>query len=157
MSADVLLLLEGEENDLESAWRPDPWDQPWVQERTSQARILVVDDDPVVRRLVERILIEAGYAVSSAGQGLEALDLALNATGAIDLTITDIRMPKMDGWELGRQLTERWPRLPILYLSGFDREFDRFAQAQTPPAAFLTKPFEPDELLRRVSFLLQQR
>src|SRR5215207_5170840 len=81
--------------------------------------VLVVDDIESVRRLVRRVLEHADHRVLEAANGLEALArLAENPT--VDLVITDLRMPKMDGWELATRLAGRSPRLPVLFMSGFD-------------------------------------
>jgi CheY-like chemotaxis protein len=73
--------------------------------------VLVVDDVESVRRLTRRVLEYAGHRVLEAGDGVEALArLAENAT--VELVITDLRMPNMDGWELATRLSGRSPRLP---------------------------------------------
>jgi len=155
MPPDVLLLLDSDELNSPFPWETEPWAHPERDSEPGSARILIVDDDPVVRLLLERLLTNAGYAVTTATHGAEALEAALRAERPVDLAITDIRMPHMDGWELGRRLSHHWPGLPILYLSGFTSELSRFSPARTPAAGFLPKPFDPDELLRRVALLLQ--
>lgn len=155
MEPDVLLLLPGDEQ-TDDQWTPGAWPEPASSHQPPATQILLVEGDPVVRRLVERLLIDAGYSVLSASHGRDALEVARQATIPVDLTITDVRMPGMDGWELGRRLRERWPELPVLYLSGYDGEVDRFVEARTPRAGFMTKPFDPDELLWRVALLLDQ-
>lgn len=115
--------------------------------------MLLAEDDPLVASLVERLLDEAGYEVVAARHGVEALRLALQ--GSPDLLVTDVRMPVMDGWELSRQLHERWPDLPVIFISGYDIEL---AHGTSRPGrgAFLRKPFEPEELLRQVTRLLRR-
>jgi DNA-binding response OmpR family regulator len=152
---DPLLLLAGDERYTDSMG-PEPWHQPWPGEFSHRAQILVAEDDTMVRRLIQRLLLEAGYEVETASHGTEALEIALRTTTPVDLAITDIRMPFMDGWELSERLMERWPGLPILFLSGFDREFERFGRGRRPSSAFLAKPFDPDELLKRVAGLLDR-
>jgi two-component system, cell cycle sensor histidine kinase and response regulator CckA len=64
-------------------------------------------------------------------------------------------MPVMDGWELSRRLRERWPDLPVLFISGYDVELTRAAGGRHhAEGAFLRKPFDPDELIRQVMLLL---
>jgi len=155
MSPDVLLLLDRDELNAPAPWDPQPWSQPDPGAERKTARILIVDDDSVVRALLQRLLTNAGYSVTTAAHGAEALDAVLQAQEPVDLAITDIRMPHMDGWELGRRLSHHWPGLPILYLSGFTSEISRFSPARTPASGFLPKPFDPDELLRRVALLLE--
>ena len=105
----------------------------------------------MVAALVERLLDEHGYEVITARHGEEALRVALR--GPVDLLVTDVRMPVMDGWELSRRLRERWPDLPVLYISGYDVELSQGARRRGS-GAFLRKPFDPDELLRQVARLL---
>jgi CheY-like chemotaxis protein len=105
--------------------------------------------------MLQRLLRDAGFEVRTAKHGDEALGLALRASGEFDLVVTDVRMPVMDGWELGRRLRERWPRLPVLYISGYDVELTRGGPRSGQPEAFLRKPFDADELVRHVASLLQ--
>lgn len=111
----------------------------------------------MVCALIQRLLIEEGYEVRTARHGEEALRIALRGSGGFDLVVTDVRMPVMDGWELGRQLRERWPGLPVLYVSGYDLELTQSTKRQGPPQAFLRKPFESDDLVRCVARLLGER
>lgn len=110
----------------------------------------------MVRTLIERLLVDQGYEVHAARHGEEALRVALRTDG-FDLVVTDVRMPVMGGWELGRVLRERWPRLPVLYISGYDVELTHGAQGDGSPQAFLRKPFEAEDLARYVARLLGGR
>lgn len=115
--------------------------------------MLVADDDPNIRGIIARQLAEEGYEVVLARHGGEALD-HVRGGQLFDLLITDIRMPEMGGWELSRRLRERWPTLPVLYISGFDVELTRNAALAPTAGAFLRKPFDLDELSRLVARLL---
>lgn len=106
----------------------------------------------MVCSLIERLLAEQGYEVHTGRHGEEALRLALH--GPVDLLVTDVRMPVMDGWELSRRLRERWPELPVLFVSGYDVELTHTTGARRHAGAFLRKPFDPDELIRQVTLLL---
>ena len=119
------------------------------------ASILVVDDHPSIRRVLERLLSDAGYAVTGASDGAEALATMTRASRPFGLVITDIRMPRMDGWELSRHLSHHWPDLPIVYLSAYDSELPRFATIQRERSAFFPKPFDSEILLESVARLLQ--
>ena len=103
---------------------------------------LVVEDDPVVRVMAARGLREAGYAVLEAVNGREAVDLIGTHTGRLDVVVTDIGMPEMDGYDLARWLSEARPEIPVVFMSGYgDPE---------PKVPFLQKPFAPDLLVRQV-------
>ena len=103
---------------------------------------LVVEDDPVVRAMAARGLREAGYDVLEAVNGREAVDLIGTHTGRLDVVVTDIGMPEMDGYDLARWLGEARPDMPIVFMSGYgDPE---------PKVPFLQKPFAPDLLVRDV-------
>ena len=148
----TLLLLAGESTDDAEPWRAEPAPEP-RDSFTSGRRILVAEDDALVSALIERLLAEEGHQVHTARHGEEALRLALQ--GPVDLLVTDVRMPVMDGWELSRRLRERWPDLPVLFISGYDVELTRAAgDRRHAVGAFLRKPFDPDELIRQVMLLL---
>ena len=80
--------------------------------------------------------------------------MALRASSEFDIVVTDVRMPVMDGWELARRLRERWPRLPVLYISGYDVELSAGSMRSGIRQALLRKPFDLDELLWEVTRLL---
>jgi two-component system, cell cycle sensor histidine kinase and response regulator CckA len=109
---------------------------------------LVVEDDPVVRGMAARGLREGGYEVFEAVNGREALDLIRARAGRLDVVVTDIGMPEMDGHDLARWLSEERPGLPIVFMSGYgDPE---------PRVPFLQKPFAPDVLVRWVGEVLDR-
>jgi CheY-like chemotaxis protein len=109
---------------------------------------LVVEDDPVVRGMASRGLREAGYTVLEAVNGREALELIRAHTGRLDVVVTDIGMPEMDGHDLARRLGEERPEIPIVFMSGYgDPE---------PKVRFLQKPFAPDVLVRWVGQVLDR-
>lgn len=143
------MLLDADIPDAGEEWNPAPADRPDRPGPMRAARILVVDDEPIVRSFIARLLEEQGYTVQVAVDGAEALHIAGADPVGFDLVISDVRMPRVDGWQLGRLMRERWPRLPMLYISGYDLE------QNAPRAAFLRKPFDPSELLRRVAHLLR--
>lgn len=110
---------------------------------------LVVEDDPHVRAMAARGLIEAGYVVLQAGNGRLALDQIRSHRGPLDIVITDIGMPEMDGHELGRHLQAERPGVPVLFVTGYGE-----ANSASP---LLRKPFAPDVLVQRVNEMLRQR
>ena len=115
--------------------------------------VLVVDDEEAVRTLSCRMLTGAGYQVLQAGHGREAIATIEQHAGAIHLVLTDIKMPGMNGRELGRHVEQRWPGRPVLYMSGFASEVFQGGLLE-PGAPFLSKPFTQEELALKVRALL---
>ena len=128
-------------------------DQPLIPTEVPRI-ILVAEDEDAVRRLLTRILSNAGYRTLEARHGEEALRMAIFAYPYLDLVITDMVMPELDGRALGNRLKERCPSLPVLYISAYppDDLFHRGAPSATAP--FLQKPLDADELLSLVQRLL---
>jgi two-component system, cell cycle sensor histidine kinase and response regulator CckA len=117
--------------------------------------VLVVDDEPSVRDLVCRTLREGGYRTLEAAHGGEALDILEAGSDTVDLIVTDVVMPGMDGRELGRRLAQARPTLPVLYMSAYDvNDIFRRGSPRTS-APFLQKPFPPDVLINSVEQLLK--
>jgi CheY-like chemotaxis protein len=109
--------------------------------------VLVVDDDDAVREVAEAILRGVGFDVVVANDAAGALQVLQNGTPAVDLVITDVLLPGMDGFALAATLRKIRPTLPIIFLSGYSR-------ADTLDGAFgpmLTKPFRADDLSAAVS------
>lgn len=124
---------------------------------SSRQVVLVVDDEQGLRDLVCRTLQAEGFGTLEAGHGAEALGLMEASAHPIDLVVTDVVMPGMDGRELGRRLAQRWPDLPILYISAYDVN-DIFRRGSpTSSAPFLQKPFPLDRLVTVVRGLLNTR
>ena len=116
--------------------------------------ILVVDDEEAVRRLASRMIIWMGNQALEARHAREAIATIEEHNGPIHLVLTDIKMPGMNGRELGRIVEERWPGTPILYMSGFASEVFRDGLLE-PGAPFLAKPFTQDDLAQRVRTMLE--
>jgi PAS domain S-box-containing protein len=113
--------------------------------------VLLVEDDAIVRRTTQRVLAQAGYRVISAGDGQEALALLASVGGIVDVVVTDVVMPRLDGAELGRQIRARTPETPIVYMSGHVGDIvGRFNLTQER-TTFLQKPFSADTLLAAVA------
>lgn len=119
-------------------------------------RLLVVDDEPNLLRAVAACLKAEDYEVSTARSGREAL-LQLAET-VPDLIVSDIRMPGMDGYKLARQLrgSPRTALVPIVFLSAKDETADRIEGFRAGIDAYITKPFEPDELIAIVNGILNR-
>lgn len=119
-------------------------------------RLLVVDDDPGLLRAVAETLRAEDYEVTTARRGAEAL--VRIAESLPDLIVSDIRMPGMDGYELVRNLraSARTKLIPIVFLTAKDETADRIAGFRSGVDAYLTKPFEPDELVAVVANILSR-
>jgi two-component system, cell cycle sensor histidine kinase and response regulator CckA len=115
--------------------------------------ILLVEDDSSVRNLVGRVLRSRGYRVIEATTGEEALEIAREHTGPIDLLLTDLVMPRMSGRELALALTRSRARLPVLFMSGYSDE-TVVHRVEAPDVGFLHKPFTPASLAEKVRAML---
>ena len=108
-------------------------------------RVLVVDDQDVVRDVIRLALEGAGYVVLDAASPLEAISLA-RGDGPIDLLVTDVVMPEMDAFELAGRIASEVPGIRVLYTSGYTD-----AAAEGP---FIQKPFTPAQLVAKVGAVL---
>jgi two-component system response regulator MprA len=117
-------------------------------------RLLVVDDDPDVRDSLERALRRAGYAVTTAVHGADALDSV--ARSPVDLLVRDVLMPMVDGFDACRRLRERGNTTPVLVLTARDAIDDRVTGLEVGADDYLVKPFALAELMARVRALLRR-
>ena len=119
-------------------------------------QLLVVDDDPSLLLAVSETLRAEGYEVVTARRGAEAMVRV--AESLPNLIISDIRMPGMDGYALVRSLrsTPRTRLVPIIFLTAKDETADRIAGFRTGVDAYITKPFEPEELVAVVKSILER-
>jgi two-component system KDP operon response regulator KdpE len=118
------------------------------------ARILIVDDEPAIRRFLRASLAPQGYAVTEAADGRAGLTAAM--TERPDLVILDLGLPDLDGVEVTRALRE-WSHLPIIILSVRDRESDKIAALDAGADDYLTKPFGLGELLARIRVAIRRQ
>jgi PAS domain S-box-containing protein len=119
------------------------------------ATVLVVDDEPAVRAIAARSLEHGGFHVLQAPDGADALEL-VNRHGPPHLVLTDLMMPGIGGAELARRLRERWPDLPILFMSGYSAEDLRRQGAIGSEGELIQKPFMPDGLVGSVAAALSR-
>jgi CheY-like chemotaxis protein len=119
-------------------------------------RVLVVDDEEMVRTLVGRILGTAGYGTVMAASGEEALEVWKREGGRFDLLLTDVVMPGMNGLDLAHRLKEEAPGLPVLVITGYTADVDVGGFAAPKEFRFLGKPFTPELLLRNLEEVLAQ-
>jgi CheY-like chemotaxis protein len=130
-----------------------PRDQVLMGEKQGRALVLVVDDDHQIRACTEQLLSDEGYAVSTAPDGDEALEvlesMARSGAGAPDVIVLDMQMPRTDGWSFARAHRERQlPRAPIIVLTA-ENAAQRAAEIGADAA--LSKPFMAAELLALVN------
>lgn len=116
--------------------------------------ILVVDDDKNTRLLFSAVLTEAGYTVSTAINGEDALDVMDKEH--IDLVVLDIMMPKMDGYEFTKTLRESDDNLPILIVSAKQLPADKHKGFAVGTDDYITKPIDEEEMLLRIKALLRR-
>lgn len=119
-------------------------------------RLLVVDDEPNLLRAVAACLRAEGYEVATARTGNDAL-VSL-AESIPDLIISDIRMPEMDGYALVHRIraSPRTALIPVIFLTAKDQRADRVEGFRTGVDAYITKPFEPDELLAVITSIFNR-
>lgn len=135
-----------------STKRPAPPPQPAASELRESLRVLLCDDDPQVRRAVQRMLLRAGHRVEAASDAKDAL--AIHARERFDILVTDIRMPGKSGIELAREITEQNPAIGVILCTGYAEDL---RPRDSIPWPVLLKPFRPDELLRQIQSVRETR
>jgi PAS domain S-box-containing protein len=125
--------------------------------RRERATILLIEDEPGVRRLVRRMLVERGYRVLEASGGEEALAVFENHNLIVDLVLTDVVMPNMSGIEIARRLAAHRPGLRVLYMTGYSEDILFERGGPGPIAPILRKPFLAEALERKVREMLDGR
>ncbi len=116
--------------------------------------LLVVDDEPAIRSVSHRVLTAAGYQVTTAANGDEAVRLLADPDLTVDMVLTDIVMPGMTGAAFAAQAHSMRPDLPILFMSGYDQPHIAEAGVIDPFAQIISKPFSRPALLAKVSQML---
>jgi CheY-like chemotaxis protein len=115
--------------------------------------VLLVDDEPLVRLVLARMLEESGFSVIQAENGRHALQVSEQVGPAVTLVVTDIQMPLMNGFEFARVFLTRYPGVPFLFITGGEA----YAPVTIPtglPGDLLWKPFGPESLRLKVNNLL---
>ncbi|MBI3965061.1 MAG: response regulator, partial [Chloroflexi bacterium] len=116
--------------------------------------ILLVEDEPGLRHLIQHVLERAGYTVLAAGNGAEALERAGRHVDRIHLAIVDVVMPGLNGCELAESLRQQYPGMRALYMSGYSDDILSRHGALAEDVALLPKPFTPAALTRRIREVL---
>jgi len=120
---------------------------------SGSATVLLVEDETPLRKLISQVLKSAGHRVLEAANGDEAIAASARHSGPIELLVTDVVMPGMNGPELVAKLRARRPRMTILYMSGYDNDLVDLTNLEST-ASFLQKPFSPRTLLKHIDSLL---
>lgn len=119
-----------------------------------QLKILVVDDESRMRKLVKDFLVKGGYEVIEAENGEEAVDIFFSQND-IALVISDVMMPKMDGWQLCREIRQ-YSKVPIIMLTAKSDERDELMGFEMGVDEYISKPFSPKILVARVDAVLRR-
>ena len=114
-------------------------------------RVLIVEDDPLIREFVVEALREEGFEVIHAAAGEQALDCC--GRRAADVLVTDIELPgKVDGWQIAERCREQNPGLPVIYATGFSPVSPR----PVPGSLMLRKPFHPEQIVQAVREIMER-
>jgi two-component system cell cycle sensor histidine kinase/response regulator CckA len=125
--------------------------------RTASETVLLVEDEPAVRRLSVKVLRDQGYTVLEADSPARALELAQEHDEAVHLVVSDVVMPGLSGPDLLARLRQRWPDLRALFVSGYTESAVVRQGVLEPGTPFLAKPFSPAALSRRVREVLESK
>jgi two-component system, cell cycle sensor histidine kinase and response regulator CckA len=127
-----------------------------VRDLTGTGRVLLVEDEDGVRNFAVRALQRQGYEVLEAVTGAEALDVLAEAEGKVDVVVSDVIMPEMDGPTMYKEMLKLHPKLKIIFVSGYPRDaFEKSLDADTP-FHFLAKPFSLPQLAAKVKEVLDE-
>jgi two-component system, cell cycle sensor histidine kinase and response regulator CckA len=118
--------------------------------------VLVVDDQESVRALLRRQLVAEGHTVLEAGDGIEALQLVRRRGGALDILLSDVVMPGMNGTELAARVCEEFPTLPVILMSAYAPAGLARVGLGESIVPVLQKPFEPDQLAQLIQIAMEQ-
>jgi two-component system cell cycle sensor histidine kinase/response regulator CckA len=138
----------------EVAARPDPVEDAV---RRGIGTVLLVEDDAGVRAVASRALREGGYRVLAAAGAGEAMELAARAPGPVDILVTDVVMPGVNGKALAEELQRRCPSMRVLFVSGYAEDILGRHGVLEPGVEFLPKPFTPSALVSKVAAVVRGR
>ena len=123
----------------------------------SKKKILIVDDEPDIRNFLSACIEDAGFLVDTARDGIEALDVFRQHQAEIRCVLTDLTMPRLDGWGLLTALRQLDPNLPVILASGYDKAQVLAGTQPDRPQAFLSKPYDLQQLQDAVDQALMTR
>lgn len=116
-------------------------------------KLLIVDDEEKIRRLIAKYAVFEGYEVAEAENGMQAVDMV--RAGGYDLLILDVMMPELDGFSAAREI-RKTSEVPIIFLSARGEEYDRIHGFELGVDDYVVKPFSPRELMMRVGAVLKR-
>ncbi|HEX7077295.1 MAG TPA: ATP-binding protein, partial [Candidatus Eisenbacteria bacterium] len=128
-----------------------------VRTRAGTERVLLVEDEDLVRSVIREALSRAGYQVTEAANARDAIDIASRDGRPFDLLITDVVMPQTTGPDLAARLVDRDPNLDVLFMSGYMERAIVLHGVLKSSATFIAKPFSPEDLLKKVREVLDRR
>ncbi|MBI3637463.1 MAG: GAF domain-containing protein [Candidatus Rokubacteria bacterium] len=147
-----LPVATGDEPVIEEAVAPSPIVPPLRDVPRRAARILVIEDEPMVRSVLREIFLGSGHQVLEAADG--ATGLAVLGSEPADLVVTDVSMPGLSGWDVALACHARFPNVPVGFITGWGGQIDATQLARHHVAFVITKPFHGDNVLRMVSAVL---
>ncbi|MBI3280165.1 MAG: response regulator [Acidobacteria bacterium] len=125
-----------------------------MKKRPAHRTILLVEDDEQVRGLVRNLLSGNGYTVLEARTGSNGVQVAQDHAGEIDLLVADMLLPELSGFDLAQQLRSRFPRMKVLFMTGYVEGDIVQKCVGELGASFLDKPFQPAALVKKVREIL---
>jgi CheY-like chemotaxis protein len=137
--------------------RPAAQDEGAAGAKAADGRVLLVEDDPMVRRLTTRVLSEAGYDVTVAEDAEAALALVRTPGTEVDVLLSDVVMPGMSGVELAQRVAELVPGIRVVFMSGYTGDSVSREAVRDFEAGFVDKPFTPETLLGGVADAFERR
>lgn len=120
-----------------------------------KGRILVIDDEDIVRTSCSRALVPEGYEVKAAKNGLEGLKMI--GDEKFDLVLTDLKMPDMDGIEVLKRIKEGWPEIEVIIITGYQTVDTAVKSIKLGAFDYIEKPFTPDALVAAVVKALNRK
>lgn len=131
-----------------------PHSSPSSTSHLGRLHLLLVEDDPSIRRLIPRYLRKKSWTVWEAGDAEEARELLAEHAGQVDIVVTDVVMPGESGHHFAKWLEEQYPSLPVILISGYSPDTEMRAWIESGQVHFLAKPFAPSELYELVGEVL---
>ncbi len=121
----------------------------------NKGRVLIVDDEAIVRLSCQRILVPEGFEVMSAGGATEGF--AILADGPIDVVLTDLKMPDIDGIEVLRRVKEEWPDTEVIVITGYQTINTAVQAIKLGAFDYIEKPFVPDDIIEAIEKAIAHR